>query len=141
MLEKIPKNLSPDLVKLMMEMGHGDELVLADANFPSSALAERLVRADGLCIPDLLMGILELFPLDSYSEQQVYLMEVVPGDDYKPVIQEEYREILEASGREYRIQKLERFEFYNRAEKAYAIVATGEEALYANIILKKGVVK
>lgn len=141
MLEKIPKSISPDLIKLMMEMGHGDELVLADANFPSSTLANRLVRADGIEISVLLRDILELFPLDSYSEHQVMLMEVVPGDDYKPVIQDEYKKILDASGRDYNIDYLERFAFYDRAEKAFAIVATGEEALYANIIIKKGVVK
>lgn len=141
MLDKIPKSLSPYLLKLMMEMGHGDELVLADANFPSSTLANRLVRADGIEISRLLQDILELFPLDSYSDYQIMLMEVVPGDDYIPVIQDEYKEILNNSGREYNIDYLERFAFYERAKNAYAIVATGEEALYANIILKKGVVK
>lgn len=116
MLDKIPKSLSPYLLKLMMEMGHGDELVLADANFPSSTLANRLVRADGIEISRLLQDILELFPLDSYSDYQIMLMEVVPGDDYIPVIQDEYKEILNNSGREYNIDYLERFAFYERAK-------------------------
>ncbi|MDO5690693.1 MAG: RbsD/FucU domain-containing protein [Tissierellia bacterium] len=140
MLKRIPKNLSPELVKIMMEMGHGDEIVLADGNFPSARIAQRLVRADGLDASSLLKGILELFPLDTkYSPEQVFLMEVTPGDDYQPEIWEEYKGILDESEEEYSIGFVERFAFYERAKEAYAVIATGEEALYANIILKKGV--
>lgn len=141
MLKKIPQVLSPDLLKILMEMGHGDELVLADGNFPSASIAQNLVRADGLMIPELLEAILTLYPLDSYSEKQVSLMQVADGDEYIPEIWEEYSQLLENSGENFSIEKIERFAFYERSKKAYAVVATGEKSLYANIILKKGVVK
>lgn len=140
MLKNIPKNLSPELVKILMEMGHGDEIVLADGNFPSARIAQRLVRADGHPCDDLLKSILTLFPLDcKYSPEQVFLMEVTPGDDYQPEIWEVYKETLDASKEDYSIGYIERFEFYERAKEAYAVIATGEDALYANVILKKGV--
>ncbi|NMB06352.1 MAG: L-fucose mutarotase [Bacteroidales bacterium] len=141
MLKKIPKILSPQLVKTLMEMGHGDEIVIADANFPSHSCSSNVIRADGLTGTDILEALLELFPLDSYSEQQLFLMKVVPGDDYKPVIWEKYKNLLHRSGEPNTIGFLDRFSFYERARQAYAVIATGEEALYANIILKKGVVK
>ena len=141
MLKRIPKILSPQLVKALMEMGHGDEIVIADANFPSSTISENVIRADGLSGTEILKALLELFPLDSYVENQVLLMKVVPGDDYKPVIWDNYQRILIDSGESFSIGYLDRFSFYDRAKKSYAIIATGEEALYANIILIKGVVK
>ena len=141
MLKGIPSILSPELLKILMEMGHGDEIVIADGNFPSASIAQRLVRCDGLNVPAVLEAILSLFPLDSYSENQVFLMEVVRGDTYKPEIWETYKNILALSGEKHNIKQVERFEFYERAKKAYAVIATSEEALYANIILKKGVVK
>jgi L-fucose mutarotase len=141
MLKKIPKILSPQLVKTLMEMGHGDEIVIADGNFPCHAISERVIRADGLTGTEVLKAILELFPLDTYADYQVYLMDIVPGDNYKPDIWNDYRHALNMSGEEFEIQHLERFAFYERARKAYAVVATGEQAQYANIILKKGVVK
>lgn len=142
MLKHIPAILSPDLLKIMMEMGHGDELVLADGNFPAAGYAKRLVRADGLGVPELLEAILHLFPLDTYSACPVSLMEVVPGDPVKPIIWEQYRKLIDAGSadRSIMIEQVERFAFYERAKQAYAIVATGETALYANVILKKGVV-
>lgn len=141
MLKKIPKIISPELLKILSEMGHGDELVIADGNFPSAALNERVIRYDGNSVPELLASILELYPLDSYSEDQVFLMSVSEGDSYEPVIWNEYEEILKKSEEPSKIKYLERFEFYEQAKDAYAVVATGEEALYANIIIKKGVVK
>ncbi len=141
MLKNIPKILSPQLLKTLMEMGHGDEIVLADANFPSCSVSNNIVRADGISGTELLKAILEFFPLDTYSENQVFLMEVVPGDNYKPEIWEEYKTILENSGEAHAIGYIERFAFYERAKKSFAVIASGEEALYANIILKKGVVK
>lgn len=141
MLKNIPKILSPQLVKILMEMGHGDEIVIADGNFPSHSVSQNVVRADGLSGTELLDAILQLFPLDSYSEQQVYLMEVVPGDDYKPEIWDDYKTILNRSGEPNAIGYIERFAFYERAKQAYAVIASGEKALYANVILKKGVVK
>ena len=141
MLKKIPKTISPQLLKILMEMGHGDEIVIADGNFPCHTVSQNVVRADGLTGTEILKAIMELMPLDSYSEQQVFLMEVVPGDNYKPEIWNDYKEILQSSGEPFSIGYIERFAFYERAKKSYAVIATGEEALYANIILKKGVVK
>jgi L-fucose mutarotase len=141
MLKGIPSIISPELLKVLMEMGHGDELVLSDGNFPAAALANRLVRCDGHNVPDLLDAILKFFPLDPYVEAPVSLMSVVPGDTVKPVIWDTYKTIVEKyEPKTGRIEFVERFAFYERAKKAYAIVATGEKALYANIILKKGVV-
>lgn len=141
MLKGIPAILSPDLLKVMMEMGHGDELVLADGNFPAASLARRLVRLDGHGIPEMLEAILGLFPLDGYVREPVALMKVVEGDPTKPEIWERYRAILASStGSEVRIELVERSAFYERARGAYAIAASGESALYANIILRKGVV-
>ncbi|WP_010495369.1 L-fucose mutarotase [Paenibacillus elgii] len=142
MLKGIPSILSPELFKIMMEMGHGDELVLADANFPAASHAQRLVRCDGHGVPELLEAILTFFPLDAYAEHSVALMAVVPGDPVKPVIWDEYRAIVKKHAPEAAEPAfVERFAFYERAKQAYAVVATGEGALYANIVLKKGVVK
>jgi len=141
MLKKIPKLLSPDLVRVLMEMGHGDELVLADANFPGHALNSRVIRYDATGIPPLLSAILELFPLDHYAEHQAALMAVVPGDPEVPEIWEDYRNIIASSDEHAVIAYEQRFDFYTRSQKAYVIVVTGEEALYGNIILKKGVIR
>ncbi|KAF1304296.1 RbsD/FucU family protein [Enterococcus sp. JM9B] len=140
MLKKIPKNISPQLLKVLMEMGHGDEIVIADGNYPAASNARNLVQCDGLNVPELLKSILELMPLDQYVESSVALMEVVKGDNTVPVIWEEYRGILDKTKQKYTIEMMERASFYERGKKAYAIVATGEEAIYANILLKKGVV-
>lgn len=140
MLKKIPKNLSPELVKKMMEMGHGDYLLLADANFPGHSHHSNVVRADGLKIPDLLDSILQLFPLDSYSDYQVKFMEVVEGDDTKPVVWEEYKAILDKHESNYNIEQVERFDFYEQTKSNYLVVLTGETALYGNIMLRKGVI-
>lgn len=141
MLKGISSLISPELLKILMEMGHGDEIVIADGNFPSAAYAQRLVRADGHDVPNLLDAILKLFPLDTYSENPVVLMEVVKGDSYKPEIWPVYEKITRQNFSTFKqFDMVERFAFYERAKKAYAIIATGEKALYANIILKKGVV-
>jgi L-fucose mutarotase len=141
MLKKISPLLSPELLKILAEMGHGDEIVLADGNFPSASMAQRLVRADGHGVPALLAAILQLFPLDTFVERPVALMAVVPGHNYQPTIWEEYRRIIQSSGEPFTdFEYVERFAFYERAKKAFAVLATGESALYANIILKKGVV-
>ena len=142
MLKGISPVISPDLIKVLMEMGHGDELVIADGNFPAASIAQRLVRADGLGCPILLDAILSLFPLDQYVEKPVALMAVVPGDPYQPVIWDDYRDIVRKHETTFTdFDYVERFAFYERARSAYAVLATGEMALYANIILKKGVVK
>ena len=142
MLKNIPKILSPELVKILMEMGHGDEIVIADGNFPSETIGQRVVRCDGHGVPELLDAIMKLFPLDTYTDKPVMLMEVVPGDPVVPTIWDEYKEIINKYEPENcKIEMIERFAFYERAKTAYAVGATGEEAIYANIILKKGVVK
>ena len=141
MLKNIPAIISPELMKIIMEMGHGDEIVFADGNFPTATKAQRLVRCDGHGVSELLDAILRFFPLDTYVESPVGVMEVVPGDDVVPVIWEDYKRIItEREGQERNMEYIERFEFYKRSEKAYAIVATTDSALYANLILKKGVV-
>jgi len=142
MLKGISPAISPELIKTLMEMGHGDELVIADGNFPAASVAQRLVRADGLTCPILLDAILQIFPLDQYVDQPVSLMAVVAGDTYQPVIWDEYRTIVKKHESNFTdFEYVERFSFYERAKKAYAVLATSEMALYANIILKKGVVK
>ena len=141
MLKGIPAILSPDLMKILMEMGHGDEIVLADGNFPSVSHAQQLIRCDGHGIPELLTAILQFLPIDTYVERPVALMAVVPGDQVQPAIWEEYETIInEQVEFSVPLEFVERFEFYERAKKAFAVVATGEKALYANIILKKGVI-
>ena len=141
MLKNIPSILSPELLKVLMEMGHGDEIVIADGNFPAASIAQRLIRADGHDVPPILEAVLTLFPLDIYVKKPVALMQLVPGDTVKTPIWEEYRNIIKASGEKFDdFENVERFAFYERARKAYAVIATSESALYANIILKKGVV-
>ncbi len=140
MLKGIDPVLSPELLKALCEMGHGDEILMADANYPAVPSAKKngslVIRADGIGIPRLLRAMMELFPLDTFSEYNVTLMKSKEGE---PSIWKEYEEILSKSGEKFRIRKLERFDFYEHASKAYAIIATGERALYANILLKKGV--
>lgn len=142
MLKGISPLLSPALLAVLSEMGHGDEIVLADANFPSASVADghRLVRADGIGITDLLSAILPLFPLDQYDSENFILMEVVPGDPCVPVIWKDFQAVLDKFEPSATPTKLERQAYYERAKKAFAVVATGERAQYANIILKKGVV-
>lgn len=139
MLKGIPSILSPELLKVLMEMGHGDEIILADGNFPAASHTDRLLRSDGHGVPELLKAVLSLFPLDTYSENSVALMAVVPGDPVETPIWGVYESIIREQTTPA-IEHVERFAFYERAKKAYAIVATSEKALYANIILRKGVV-
>lgn len=141
MLKNIPSIISPELLKILHEMGHSDEIVIGDGNFPAASNAKRLVRCDGHGVPELLDAILQLLPLDTYVEAPVMLMQVTPGDDVDPVIWKEYRKIVDNHQDDVKFEEIERFAFYERARNAYAIVATGESALYANVILKKGVVK
>ncbi len=140
MLKGIPAVLSPDILKTLMEMGHGDELVIADGNFPSASTAKRTLRSDGHGIPALLDAVLQLLPLDTYVERPVALMEVVPGDPYQPDIWPQYAEIIGKRERVVEFDFVDRFSFYERARAAYAVIATSEKCLYGNIILKKGVV-
>ncbi len=141
MLKGIPSVLPPELLKILMEMGHGDSIVIADGNFPGAGLAQRLVRCDGHGVPEILEAVLKLMPLDPYVTHPVSLMEVVPGDNVVPVIWDTYREIIQKyEPKNNGIQNVERFAFYEQAKKAYAVIMTGETALYANVMLQKGVV-
>ena len=144
MLKGIPKILSPELLKILCEMGHSDTIVIADGNFPSESIGKntKVIRCDGHGVPEILEAILQLFPLDTYVEKPVSLMEVVKGDTAQTPIWDTYKEIiaLKDERKEATIQTIERFEFYEKAKQAYAIIATGETAIYANIILQKGVI-
>lgn len=141
MLNKIPKILPSQLVKLLMDMGHGDELVIGDGNYPAEAMGLPVVHMDGHGVPEVLDAILELFPLDAYVERPTAIMEIVDGDDFIPVIWDEYRKILKKHGHETEPEHVERFAFYERARKAFCVISTSELSQYANIILKKGIVK
>jgi L-fucose mutarotase len=141
MLRNIPKIIPPELLKILAEMGHGDEIVLADGNFPAASMGQRVVRCDASGVPELLDAILQLFPLDTFVPKPVGLMQVVPGDAYRPEIWETYLCILAAHGQADAVEHIERFAFYERTCKAYAVVATGEKARYANVILKKGIIE
>ena len=135
MLKGISPVVSPDLLKTLAEMGHGDEIVIADAHFPGHTFNSRVLRADGLDADQLLAGIIPLFELDAYATP-VIMMEAVPGDTLDPSVEARYRKALGYDGI---IERVERFAFYERAKKAYAVVLSGEVAQYGNIILKKGV--
>jgi L-fucose mutarotase len=142
MLIGIPKVFSPDLLKVLMEMGHGDEIVLADGNFPAASTAQRLIRCDGNSIPDLLDPILQFFPIDSLANRPISLMAVDAGEPYNPTIWDQYRQIIKRHVENFtEFELVERSTFYGRVRQAYAVVATGEMSLYANVILRKGVVQ
>ena len=143
MLKGIPKILPPELLKALCEMGHGDELTIGDGNFPGKAFGKEVIRMDGHGVPEILDAILKLIPLDTYVDSPVMLMEKVPGDPVPCPIWDTYKEIVakyDDRGAEA-FTNIERFAFYERAKNAYLIIATGETAIYANVLLKKGVVK
>ncbi|MCC2380580.1 L-fucose mutarotase [Bacillus wiedmannii] len=141
MLKGIPKIISPDLMKVLLEMGHGDEIVLADGNFPAASCGAKVIRCEGHGVLEVLQAILQFFPLDTYSNHSVSLMKVVKGDHVSPSIWETYDAAIKKYDTHFdSFEMIDRFAFYERAKKAYAIVATSESALYANMILKKGVV-
>lgn len=139
MLKNIPKIIPPELLKILCEMGHGDEIVIADGNFPSASVGQRVVYLTGNGAREVLDAVLKLLPLDTY-EQPLYLMAVADGDPVETPIWDEYKKIA-AQYSDAEFDQIERFAFYERARKAYAVIATGEGALYANVLLKKGVVK
>ncbi len=144
MLKGISPLISPELLKILCEMGHGDEIVIADGNFPAESVGKnaKVIRMDGHNVPEVLKAVLELIPLDQYVERPVSLMDRVPGDSADVSVWKEYEKIIfaaEGKGMES-VNMLERFEFYRQAESAYAIIATGERRQYANVILKKGCV-
>ncbi len=144
MLKGISPLLSPELLKVLCEMGHSDTIVIADGNFPAQSIGKNgiVLRMDGHGVPEILEAILEVFPLDQYVEKPVSLMDRVPGDMADVSIWKTYDDIIskyEVRGTQV-IGKLERFAFYEEAKRAYAVVATGETSQYANVILQKGCV-
>lgn len=144
MLKGIPSILSPELLKVLCEMGHSDRIIIADGNFPAESMGKDaiVIRCDGHGVPELLDAILTVFPLDTYVENPVNLMEVMKGDTVETPIWDTYKEIIKKHddrGSDA-VGNIERFAFYEEAKTAYAIIATGETALYANISLQKGVV-
>ena len=143
MLKGIPAILPPELLKVLCEMGHGDEITIRDANFPGASLCDKVIRMDGHGVPEILEAVLTLIPLDQYVERPAALMKVVPGDNTPTPIWETYKAILarhEERGASC-LEEVERFAFYDRVkEKSCAVIMSGEKATYANIILKKGVI-
>ena len=144
MLKGIPQILSPELLKVLCEMGHSDRLVISDGNFPAESMGKNaiVIRCDGHGVPELLDAILQVFPLDTYVEHPVNLMQVMHGDNVETPIWDTYREIIAKHDNRgaATVGNIERFAFYEEAKTAYAIIATSEKALYANIMLQKGVV-
>jgi len=140
MLIGISPLISPDLLVVLHRMGHGDEIVLADAHFPGETYGRRVLRADGLKIPDLLDAILPLFMLDTYVEHPLIMMGAVSGDELDPAVEGSYREAIDKHWPDTPpMQRIDRFDFYERTKQAFAVVMTGETAKYGNIILIKGV--
>ena len=135
LLKGISPAISPELLKVLAEMGHGDEIVFSDAHFPAHTMNARVIRADGLGCDELLKGLAPLIELDSYATP-VVMMEAVKGDTLDPEVEKKYRAALGYTGE---IERMERYAFYERAKKAYAVVLTGETAKYGNVIIKKGV--
>jgi Fucose dissimilation pathway protein FucU len=141
MLIGISPAISPDLLHVLARMGHGDELVLADAFYPGETCASRALRADGVKITVLLDGILKLINPDSFVQDPIVMMSPVPGDSADPAIERSYRDVIERLWPDTpAIQKIGRFEFYERAKKSFAVVVTGETVKYGCIIIKKGVI-
>ncbi|WP_108483154.1 RbsD/FucU family protein [Oceaniglobus ichthyenteri] len=141
MLRNIPAILSPDLLWTLRAMGHGDDIVIVDANFPGTAMGQRCHRLDGISATDVLSAILAIMPLDSFVPDPALVMQVVDNPDATPPVVTEFQSIVtQTADNPVTLGKLERFAFYERAKTAFAIVQTGETRLYGNIILKKGVV-
>ncbi|CAG0937630.1 L-fucose mutarotase [Thermoflexales bacterium] len=140
MLLGISPLFSPELLAILYRMGHGDEIVLADAHFPGETYGKRVLRADGLKIPDLLDAILPLFVLDTYVESPLIMMAAVAGDQLDPAVETAYRQAVDKHWPNTPpIQRIDRFDFYERTRQAFVAVMTGETAKYGNLILKKGV--
>ena len=141
MLKGISPLIPPELLKILAEMGHGDEIVLGDANFPAVSVGRRVVRCDGIGVREMLDAVLALLPLDAYVPAPVALMATVPGEKVtQPPIWQEIRETVEKHAPGTQLEWIERFAYYERSKNAFAVVQTGETALYANVILKKGVI-
>lgn len=138
MLKTISPVISPELLKILAEMGHGDEIIFSDAHFPAHSLGPQVIRADGLQVDTLLEAIIPLFELDSYAPPLV-MMAAIEGDSLDAQVEARYRNALSLQAPCPEITRIDRYAFYERAEHAFAIVVTGETAKYGNILLKKGV--
>ena len=141
MLNGISPLFSPELLAAIYRMGHGDEIVLADAHYPGESMNSYTIRADGLQIPDLLDAILPLFPLDAYVDHPIIMMDAAGSDSLDPATETAYRNVIDKYSSSYKIKRLDRFKFYDRSKTAFAVIMTGDTRQYANIILKKGVCK
>ena len=140
MLKGISPLVSPELLKTLSEMGHGDEIVFSDAHYPAKSFNDNVIRLDGVKIPELLLGVLPLFELDSYDPSPIIMMSPVDGDTLDPKVVESYENSIKAIyPKAAQIKTIERYSFYERSAKAFAIVVTGETVKYGNILLKKGV--
>jgi len=140
MLKGIDPLLGPELLAILRAMGHGDEVVVSDANFPAKSLAKRLVRVDGIAAPRMVAAIVSLMPLDDFAAA-AFRMAVVNASSEIPPITLEFESVLQQAGEARAIEPLERQAFYERARSTFAIVSTGETRLYGNLILKKGVIR
>lgn len=146
MLNNISKLLTGDILKVLSDMGHGDEIIIADANFPGETMTQRLIRVPGTDVASVYEAIFELFPLDAeYTEHPACVMEITEGDRKKgipvPATWGDYENILHKRYPELKLGKIERYAFYERTKKAYAVIITGEERIYGNLLLKKGIVE
>lgn len=138
MLKTISPLISPQLLKTLAEMGHGDEIIFSDAHFPAHSMGPNVIRADGLKVSELLAAIIPLFELDSYAPP-IVMMAAVEGDELDPRVETRYLQALFGDEPQHKVSRIDRFAFYERAQQAFAIVITGETAKYGNILLKKGV--
>jgi L-fucose mutarotase len=142
MLKNLDPLLTPDLLQVLRSMGHGDEIVIVDANYPAESAGPQVVRLDGIDATRVLDAVLSVMPLDDFVPEAAWRMEVVGQPDAEQPIFDEFRKIIAArEGAQFKLASLERFKFYERASDSYAVVTTGERRLYGNIILKKGVVR
>lgn len=142
MLKGVPSLLSPELMAILMRMGHGDDLVIADGNFPAETMGKRLVRVDGHGALAVVDAILKFLPLDDFVDDPVKVMNPVDPAETDPPIWSGFQELIDRhEERSIPLKRLERFEFYRQAQEAFAVVATSETAIYGNLILKKGVVR
>lgn len=141
MLKNIPSIISPDLLKILAEMGHGDEITIGDGNYPAASMGKnaQVLRYDALDVPTILDAILTLLPLDTFVPSAVFLMDTLEGVE-EPPIWSVYKDILERHEYNSDIELIERFDFYEKSRQSYAVIATSESAIYANIILKKGII-
>jgi L-fucose mutarotase len=142
MLKHLDPLLTPDLLQVLAAMGHGDELVIVDANFPAVSTAQRLIRLDGVSATRALQAVLSLLPLDEFVESPAAVMQVVDAPEAVPEVVQEFKRIVNAAeGKDIKVAAIERFKFYERSRSAFALIATGETRLYGNVILKKGIIR